>query len=38
MATKRDGAKAKFDVLKWLFRAIRFQTALILGPIVALGR
>jgi len=38
MATKRGGAEAKFDVLKWLFGAIGFQTAIILGPVVALGR
>ena len=38
MATKSDVAEAKFDVLKWLFGAIGFQTAIILGAVVALAR
>jgi hypothetical protein len=33
-----DGAEAKFDMSKWLFGAIGLQTAIILGPVVALGR
>ena len=33
-----EGAEAKFDVLKWLFGAIGFQTALVLCVVVALGR
>jgi len=38
MATKSDVAEAKFDVIKWLFGAIGFQTIIILGAVVALAR
>jgi hypothetical protein len=38
MATKGDVAEAKFDVLRWLFGAIGFQTIIILGAVVALAR
>jgi hypothetical protein len=37
-ATKMDLAEAKFDMLKWTFGAIGFQTVIVLGAVGALAR
>lgn len=38
LSTKADLAEAKADILKWVVGEIGFQTLVILGALVSLGR
>ena len=38
VATKADLAEAKAGIIKWMFATISFQTLIILGVVITLGR